>query len=61
MGEAANKTDAAMKMIRVAFSRIVALCVVGGNDIRTGFVFTLQSYDFFSYYTSVLEKNVKIY
>ena len=60
-GESTSKTNAAMKAIRVAFSRIVALCVVGGNGIRTGFVFTLQSYDFFSYYTSVLEKNVKIY
>ena len=47
-GESASKTNAAMKAIRVAFSRIVALCVVGGNGIRTGFVLTLQRYDFFS-------------
>ena len=30
-GESASKTNAAMKAVWVAFSRIVALCVVGGR------------------------------
>ena len=57
-GESASKTNAAMKAIRVAFSRIVALCVVGGNGIRTGFVFSCKVNHF---YLKLVHQNVKSY